>query len=241
MSRFNTAALLLLCIGVCAAGPTLARKRHHRPKQNRQPQPCTVTDCFTQPDVRRYDVIDNRTVIVYTGARQCPFRVDLAGYECRLNVGPSLNFVQVTPLATGVISGILRGTDPFQDYSPFPGRSAQDYFDPVYRVCRGMPRLIAYMGPRALGPDTPISTIPGLSDACEVVDVHALNDNQVIELYVKRKLAPPPPPVGPGTLSVPTPAASPAAGGTNQPSSQPANQSAPAGQKSTPAQGAPAQ
>jgi hypothetical protein len=45
--------------------------------------------------------------------------------------------------------------------------------------------------------------LPGTTLACHIRNVASLTDDELLELYVNRNLAPPPPPLGTGQVTVP--------------------------------------
>ncbi len=147
---------------------------------------CSAEECFRQRDIRRVEVLDDRNVIVYTGARECPFRVEVSGFACRLDFALDVNFVQ---------------REPGSQFSSERGR-----YSAPQRVCSHTPRVEVYTGvfdqarQQAVGGGIR-DEAPG--EACRVVNVDSLTDDEVIELFVDRRLAPPPPPMGGGRLETP--------------------------------------
>ncbi len=48
--------------------------------------------CFYQRNIRSFRVLDNRTVVVLVGRDQCPFKLELDGFFCNLNMASFLSF-----------------------------------------------------------------------------------------------------------------------------------------------------
>ncbi len=146
---------------------------------------CAVEECFRPRQVRRVEVLDDENLLVYTGARECPFRVEVRGFACRLDFALDINFLQRAPGA-GSIDG-----------------NAQRYSMPP-RVCAYTPRVELYTGifdPARREPVGSEGRLPG--EDCRVVGVESLTDDELLELLVERRLAPPPPPTGSGELDTP--------------------------------------
>jgi hypothetical protein len=188
--RFGSSALIMLCMAACAAGPAVAAKK------DRQARRCDVSQCFRQRDIRDYQVIDDDTLVVFTGARRCAFVVELRGFQCRLDFATQIAFLRRTP---GTIDS--RGPFPGQDPTDIFGidRGGRSPYQPASRVCAYSPRLVVYAGPVDVGSRGPP---PGIGEACDVADVRSITDDELLEIYVERHLTPPPPPSGPGELSV---------------------------------------
>lgn len=238
--RLSILGWFLLCVAGCAAGPS-AKVAANGPARR-----CSVSSCFNQKNVRDFDVLDAHTLVVYEGRQRCPFLVTLRGPNCGLGIGPSLVFLsprRVNRNATDAVSRILMGGDPFPPSATSPfgvsPRSSGEYFETPSRVCSLTSNVIAYTGAMAPGGEMPIDAIAGLSRACVLDRVRSMTDNQLIGLLVKRKFVPPPPPIGPGSLSVPKSAPAPtpsggsaAAGGKQQEAPQQASSGAQGGNAS---------
>lgn len=195
--RVGTAFVLMLYLGTCAAGPK-ASKSKDRPVER-----CSVTKCFQRQSVRSFDVIDDDTIVVYSGAQRCPFVVEMRGLQCRMSTAPEVNFVTVGPVPAASALETIRQTG--GGLVPGSQDPAGIRFRPVDRVCDYTRGLIAVTGPFDQGTRTPVPALGALGDACQVVDIKSVTDDQLIEMFVKNKLVPPPPPVGTGEISVAEP------------------------------------
>ncbi len=181
------AGIAVLGVAGCATAPTTPTE----PVAS-----CRNDDCFYQRDVRGVEAIDGSTAVFYVGPLRCPFVVRFDGLRCDAALGPHVALIQggVLGAATGGLTG---------------------------KVCRGTPNLYLYSGilePQGsvldpLAGHTPLGGFgagPGPSpfdplgdvDACRIVDIRSINDDQLVEMRVKAGIAPPPPPMR-GRLQVP--------------------------------------
>ena len=137
---------------------------------------CPTTDCFNQQQVRDFEVIDPTTLVLYVGNQDCPFLVEFTGALCDL-----------TFIGSGTIA--------------FRPDSLRDEFESDLRIARICARDIG------IGVDNdPFDgddDLPGTTLACHIRNVASLTDDEVLELYVDRRIAAPPPPVGTGQITVP--------------------------------------
>jgi hypothetical protein len=148
---------------------------------------CESTDCFNQLQIRNYEIIDGQTLIVYVGSQECPFRVDLTGTFC-----------DVTFLAGEVVFRPSAQRS-LRDPDSVPGLPTRaDVFDS--RVCANDFSMGLEEGPFTEAGGAGVPDPSGLD--CRIQDVTSLTDDELVELYVSRQIAPPPPPLGSGTLEV---------------------------------------
>lgn len=175
----------------CATNPELA--------SNEPLDRCANTDCFNQAQIRRFDVVDETSLIVYVGAQECPFLVRLSGTFCDVTFLPGFDVVFV-PTAQ------RREREPDLIGSPrltFPGdlRPSTDTsrFSNM-RVCANDIDYGIANGPfvTAGGGDRD-ADIDGL--ACRIQDIRSVTDDEILEIYTAEEIAPPPPPMGPGEIS----------------------------------------
>jgi hypothetical protein len=163
---------------------------------------CSVSDCFLERDIRGFEVIDETTVLVYTGSQRCAFQVDLTGTFCDMTFAPEIYF--------------RSGSDAIQDER----RQGNDVFgsdtgDRGLRVCANDLQIDVDGGAftetrSATNPVDPFGSSNGqrgdrfgqARSQCQVSGVASLTDDQVVELYVARGLVPPPPPMGSGEIEV---------------------------------------
>lgn len=161
---------------------------------------CESTDCFNQQLVRDYEIIGNTSMIVYVGPQRCAFLVEFTGQACDLTFFPGgeLTFKQ--------------------DYM----RAARDPNFLLTRVCASDSNLGIDEGPftTAAGADNIEPRIP-----CRIRDIVSMTDDEVLELYVDRQIAAPPPPFGTGEISVPEESAE--SEGAADPSADPSPDDAP--------------
>lgn len=190
--KIGSAALIVLFMGGCAAGPAVAAK-------DRPARRCDASQCFRQRDIRDYEVIDDDTLVVFTGARHCAFVVKLRGAQCRLDFATQIAFLRRRPGTVGPRSP-LPGSSP--DPFGIDRGAGRSYYESVSRVCAYSPRLLVYTGPVDAGSLEPLGGLSGLGDACDIGDVYSITDDELLEMYVDRHITPPPPPVGPGELRV---------------------------------------
>jgi hypothetical protein len=157
---------------------------------------CSVADCFTERDVRDIEVIDRTTLIVYTGPQHCAFKVELRGTFCDLTFAPELYFSKPGEISTDPNQRISRD-DPF-------GRVAGDQRN--LRICSNDIQIDVSGGvftESSLGTSgAPTDRFGNRRSDCQVSSVASLTDDQVVELYVTRGVAPPPPPMGSGEIEV---------------------------------------
>ncbi len=175
---------------------------------------CNVKDCFFARDVRSFDVIDKSTLIVYVGSQRCAFRIELRGTFCDLTYAPELVFSDPKDLPLGE-------QDP---RTKRPGdisfAEAQDLNLPSQKrgrvslkVCDNNLGLQVSGG--AFTDSTASSSFDPLGDPstrrdrfgraktdCQLSSVTSITDDQVVEIYVAHRVAPPLPPMGSGEIQV---------------------------------------
>jgi len=74
-----------LALAGCAAAPP-------DPNSARAPACDQDVRCFFERSIRSFRVLDNRTVVVLVGRDQCPFKVELDGFFCDVNMASFLAF-----------------------------------------------------------------------------------------------------------------------------------------------------
>jgi hypothetical protein len=198
------AVLFVACCVVKPAAPAGAAERA-----------CSVKECFLANDVRKFDVIDRTTLIVYTGSQRCAFRVELRGTFCDMTYAPELVFSDPTELPQGETSRRIAGGPTAAQNLGFPddpNLPTRRHGRASLKVCDNDLKLQVSGGAFT---DEPFSTTDPASDisrrdprflnprvACEVASVKSLTDDQVMEIYVAHGLVAPPPPMGPGQIEV---------------------------------------
>jgi hypothetical protein len=84
-SRLPLSPFLPILLAGCAATPP-------DPNVARTPACDQNVRCFYQRGIRSFRVLDNRTVVVLVGRDQCPFKLELDGFFCDLNMASFLSF-----------------------------------------------------------------------------------------------------------------------------------------------------
>jgi hypothetical protein len=165
---------------------------------------CSTTDCFLERDVRDFEVIDRTTVIVYVGSQRCAFQLELRGTFCDLTFAPELFFSSPNDLdnitsTPGGING-RRGADIGDDLF---GRRVDDRSSDL-RICANDLTIDVDGGvfTESASSSQPTDRFGNTRSQCQVASVVSLTDDQLVELYVDRGVAPPPPPMGSGQIEI---------------------------------------
>jgi hypothetical protein len=172
----------LLAAG-CAGTPTA---------DNTQPvnRVCGLDDCFYERDVRTFEVIEHTTLIVYVGNERCPYQIELRGTFCDLAFAPEIYFNSPGEVI------------PDNDRNTFGGTSAARLHD--LRICRNDINVGVSGGVLTENPtnNQPTGRYGNQRSDCQISSVESLTDDQLIELYVRRGVVAPPPPMGSGQIQV---------------------------------------
>lgn len=140
---------------------------------------CDTTDCFNQQQVRNFEIVGETTLVVYVGNQNCPFLVEFTGSFCDLTFLPGNDLV----------------------FRPDTLRATREPDNTLMRVCSRDSNLGLDEGP--------FSTAPGGDEfgdgriPCRIQDIASLTDDELLELYVEKQIAAPPPPFGTGEITVP--------------------------------------
>lgn len=147
---------------------------------------CRTSDCFTDRDVRDFEILSDDTLVAYVGRDRCPYLLTVDPLFCDLRYLPEVSFVKTRGRtdfgsATRVCTYDLGvGLDPM-GFSSRDSRSGSSIRIPGEDPARGA----MFSG------DLP----------CRLVDFRAISDDEIIELYVDQGLVAPPPPIGTGQIS----------------------------------------
>lgn len=192
---------LLLLIATAAADA----QRNKRNDTNAVERACTVTDCFSERDIRSFEVIDQTHVIVYTGPQRCAFHVEVRGTFCDLTFAPDLYFSNTNERVENLIAR------PRDALGRSPAIDALDNMEPNrrnLRICANDLTVQVHGGQfteslSRNGPMTPTNNrISNLETDCRVSGVTAITDDQLLEFLVARGVLAPPPPMGVGEIEV---------------------------------------
>jgi hypothetical protein len=198
----------LACLGLLVA--VAAHGQRNRDKDDdaaATKRACSVEECFFERDVRDFEVIDQTHVIVYTGSQRCAFHIELRGTMCDLTFAPEIYFVRPGEVPVGVTGASA---------SPFGGstRTAADPFGGLdtsrnrrdLRICENDLTVHVHGGrfTETPGAATDVDRFGnvGGSASCQVLSVKSITDDQLMELYVARRVVPPIPPMGTGDIEV---------------------------------------
>jgi hypothetical protein len=199
------AGIVTVALVACAASPSA--------DESGPAARCSVTDCFNESAIRSFEVLNDRTAVVYVGPQRCPFVVNIDGFNCSLAVAPELKFL--TPLygstraaeATGQICGTR---DTLYVYTGLLDPALAGDINAINSGSYDtLGRQRSTFGDRVGSSRTPTSGVTGVSidtvnnaDVCRVNNVHSITDDQLVELRVQQG-APPPPPIGQGKVEMP--------------------------------------
>lgn len=154
---------------------------------------CLASECFSDQQIREFQIVDEDTLIVFAGRDRCPFKVTVDGLFCSLTYLPEVEFFRTRDRQLE----ILRGNRSSRDTGILD--PSQDGFGRNDRVCTHNATLYALesFGLAALDPDT----MPRGRPACEIREIASITDNDLVEILADEQIAPPPPPVGNGDIS----------------------------------------
>ena len=158
---------------------------------------CDNTDCFNQTQIRDFEVVDATTLIVYVGPRDCPYLVELSGIFCDLTFLPGNRVVFEPTLQRARREPNLSG-----GFGNTPGVSQA-------RVCANDLSMGINNDPSTVI-DDPLfpgdfrdnateNDLDGLD--CRIRNVESLTDDEILDIYVDKRIAEPPPPFGTGQVS----------------------------------------
>jgi hypothetical protein len=162
---------------------------------------CTVSQCFSQRNIRSFEILDPTTLILYVGSQRCPFKVDLSGTFCDMTFATRLNFHKDE----------LFARDPDIESTQDPARHFGED-----RICARDLQVSVDGGVMTEGPTHPTDPAQRTDrfgnrvSKCQLQNVQSLTDDGLVELLVKRGVAPPPPPIGKGEIKVEGPQEHPA-------------------------------
>jgi hypothetical protein len=192
--RLTAIATTAIVVAGCASTPTT---------DDDQPlaRACSVSECFSENDVRDFEVLDKDTLIVFVGPQRCAFRVDLRGTFCDLTFAPTIAFRTRNERLLEELG--RRAND------PFPVASSRRQTRGVGQICANdidvdvegdISTFADERLPREITGDR--YGVTGRRSACQIAGVRSLNDDELLELYVEREVVAPPPPIGPGEIRV---------------------------------------
>jgi hypothetical protein len=157
---------------------------------------CSVEECFNERDVRDFEVIDQTHVIVYTGSQRCAFHIELRGTFCDLTFAPDLYFSRVGDIddLDGRPTGV---SDPFGTLETSRGRLD-------LRICANDLDVQVHGGQftESVSSNLPPDRFGNPRANCQISSVESMTDDQLVELYVARRVIPPLPPMGAGEIEV---------------------------------------
>jgi hypothetical protein len=159
---------------------------------------CGGTSCFFEREVRDFEVINHTTLIVYVGAERCPYQVELFGTFCDLEFAPELYFTSATQSrntggAAGAADAVIPATPTTVPIDPrSPARNLSDL-----RICAN-DISVGVSG----GSFTNDPTNASRKSDCQIQSVASLTDDKLMELYVRKGVVAPPPPMGSGQIQV---------------------------------------
>lgn len=189
----------ILCLGLLAAVAAQAQ-RNRGDDTEATKRACSVEDCFLERDIRDFQVIDQTHVIVYTGSQRCAFHVEVRGTFCDLTFAPELYFSRVNELPDGPVSSADTVEGAFggrTDLLNTPSRRN-------LRICSNDLSIQVHGGEfteNATATTTP-DRFNNPRAQCQVATVTSITDDQLVELYVRRRVIPPLPPMGSGEIEV---------------------------------------
>jgi hypothetical protein len=188
----------IVCLGVLAMAAAHAQ-RNKDDDTAATKRACSVEDCFFERDIREFEVIDQTTVIVYTGSQRCAFRLELRGTMCDLTFAPELYFIRKGDV--GLTGAAISGRGPAD---PFGSLETTRRNDRSLRICSN-DLAVQVTGGRFTESATGNVTTDRFGNPrtdCQVSTVTSITDDQLVELYVARGVVPPLPPMGAGEIEV---------------------------------------
>lgn len=190
LTAIGAALVVAGCAGTQTADTTQAAKRA-----------CGGMSCFFEREVRDFEVINHTTLIVYVGPDRCPYQVELFGTFCDMEFAPELYFTSPTQSAN--TGGVSRAADAVIPASPTtvpidprsPERNLSDL-----RICANDISIGVSGGSFTNDPANASSGIR--KTECQIQSVASLTDDKLMELYVRKGVVAPPPPIGSGKIQV---------------------------------------
>lgn len=186
--------LVLMCLGVSAAvAAQSAHGQRNKDDTEATKRACSVEECFFEREVRDFEVIDQTHVIVYTGSQRCAFHLEVVGTFCDLTFAPELYFSRVGEMPADSI-GVA---DPFTGVETSRGRRD-------LRICANDLSVQVHGGQFTESDATnpPPDRFGNPRTECRISTIESITDDQLVELYVARRVIPPLPPMGPGEIEV---------------------------------------
>jgi hypothetical protein len=193
----------ILCLGLLAAWAAQAQRNRDDDTEATK-RACSVEECFLERDIRDFEVIDRTHVIVYTGAQRCAFHVEVRGTFCDLTFAPQLYFSRSNELPDA-----LSGADRLEGF----GARGSDLLNTPnrrnLRICSNDLGIQVHGGQftestviAETSPTAPRDRFGNARVDCRIASVTSITDDQLVELYVKRRVIPPLPPMGTGEIEV---------------------------------------
>jgi len=177
---------------------------------------CGGNECFFERDIRGFEVIDQTHLIVYIGSQRCAFHVEVRGAACDMTFAPELYFRKTNEVPYNLVgsgsatsaggafgdttSRVATGPD---ELNPFE-LERQDALQNDLRVCPNDLTVQVHGGAFTESNSTsqPTDRFGNPKTDCRVMGVTPITDDQLIEFYVGRGVAAPPPPMGSGEIEV---------------------------------------
>ena len=173
---------------------------------------CGSNECFFERDIRGFEVIDQTHLIVYIGSQRCAFHVEVRGTACDMTFAPELyfrktnevpyNLVDSTPASdnSNAMPRVATGPDELNAFE----LERQESLQKDLRVC---PNDLTVQVHGGAFTETNVATqttdrFGNPKTDCRVMGVTPITDDQLIEFYVARRVAAPPPPMGSGEIEV---------------------------------------
>jgi len=209
LTAIGAALVVAGCAGTQTADTTQAAKRA-----------CGGIGCFYERDIRDFEVIDHTTLIVYVGAQRCPYQVELIGTFCDMQFATQIYFTSPSQQRTSSVpaprttnTAAPAATTAAPVFDPLPASQINDL-----RIC---PNDISISVSGGAFTSDPANAKPGTRQFdCQLSSIASLTDDKLMELYVRKGVVAPPPPMGAGQIQVgaqTTPPPSGSAGGAGPP------------------------
>jgi hypothetical protein len=192
--------LTVVCLAI-AVGISPAYGQRKRDDTGAVERACGVDECFFEREVRGFEVIDQTHLIVYIGSQRCAFHIELRGTACDLTFAPEIFFREANEAPYNLVPST--NANSARAVSAFELEQQQQQHKDL-RICKNDITVQVHGGVFTENNATsqPTDRYGNPRAACQIASVSAITDDQLLELYVTRGVAAPPPPMGAGEIEV---------------------------------------